>query len=130
MFVLHCKLVPLCVRKIKWEDYIPWASCKIRKITNCATTGNAGNVFPASKRFWHSFWCVRHAHAVMHAEIANSWKNRHIANITPARSHRYITLKHVYFKENLIDHTDDLPNIPQHPQNMSTVIGAASQYWV
>ena len=48
-------------------------SYQIRKTTDCASAGNAGNVFPAtvSKRSWHASRHVRYARAVMHAAIAN-----------------------------------------------------------
>ena len=31
---------------------MPWASCQIRKMTGCACTGNAGNVFPRHRLQW------------------------------------------------------------------------------
>ena len=48
-----------------------WASYQIRKIADCACTGNAGNVFPATAgyRSRHASRHVRHARAVMHAGI-------------------------------------------------------------
>ena len=40
----------------------PWASYQIRKIANCACTGNAGNVFPDTdfkgNRVMHVPWCM------------------------------------------------------------------------
>ena len=30
------------------DGYLPWASCQIRKIADCACAGNAGNVFPTT----------------------------------------------------------------------------------
>ena len=53
-------------------DMIPWASCQIGKIADCACAGNAGNVSPSSRvsdpDIHYSTCCD--ARAMMHARIA------------------------------------------------------------
>ena len=51
----------------------PWASYQIRKSVGRACAWSAGNVFPATARWWsrHASRHVREARAVRHAGIAN-----------------------------------------------------------
>ena len=59
---------------LETPNMVPWASCQIRKIADCACAGNAGNVFPATVGYRSRYASrhVRDARAVMHVGIDNT----------------------------------------------------------